>query len=91
MMVINDEKYSKEEWTEGYKERLGHVALIADGARCYMIMCEVKDPASSPRAIKSYDDRELRLGGELIQRNGITYIKLGERIRVSEIRREQAR
>lgn len=48
-----------EEWKEqnhrykpGYPERLGQVALIRQGAPCYLVMCEAVDVDARPRRVK---------------------------------------
>ena len=54
----------------GYKERMAHVSLVADGATTYMIMCEPKDVNVTPRTIKTFNSKELFLGGQTLKIDG---------------------
>lgn len=56
----------------GYKERLKHVDQIRLGANSFCIICVAKDVNSRPRAIKEFDAKLIRVGGELIK-DGIDY------------------
>ena len=69
----------------GWQERLGHVAKIRDGARCYLVMCEAKDVEASPRAIKSFNDRDLFVGGELREMDGDWWIERAGRVSAREL------
>jgi len=59
----------------GWRERLKHVDLIRGGAACYLVMCECVDVNASPRAIKSFNEHEVFVGGALIERDGDWWIE----------------
>jgi hypothetical protein len=54
----------------GYMERSRHIELIRGGARSYMIMCWGRDTEGGLSEILGFDDRELFVGGELIEIDG---------------------
>ena len=49
----------------GYRERQQHIESVRSGARCYLIMCTVKDPDARPRSIQDFNSSELFVGGDL--------------------------
>ena len=69
----------------GWQERLGHLAKIRGGARCYLVMCEAKDVEASPRAIKSFNDRDLFVGGALVEMDGDWWIERVGRVAVRDV------
>jgi hypothetical protein len=71
----------------GYKERERHIKEIQAGKPCYLIMCEAKDPESDRRVIKNINEKELFVGGELLEiEEGIIAIAYKSRIAVSEFK-----
>ena len=85
MMIAHHEKYTDNEENLGYQERLAHIAAIKNGAKCYMIMCLAKDANASPRAIKSFNENDIFVGGSIIKFEGNTYIELADRHPIKEI------
>ena len=69
----------------GYNERLKHVDKIRAGAKSFCILCLAKDPNSQPREIKDFDDKEIFVGGELIQDGEDCWLELTQRIKVDEL------
>ena len=69
----------------GWQERLGHLAKIRDGAQCYLVMCEAKDVGASPRTIKSFNDRDLFVGGALVEMDGDWWIERAGRVAVRDV------
>jgi hypothetical protein len=59
----------------GYPERVRHIASIRSGAACFMVMCYVKDPTAHPRKIAGFDEDQLFIGGDVLEKNGYTYIR----------------
>jgi len=55
------------------------------GARCYLVMCEAKDIDASPRAIKSFNDQDLFVGGELREMDGDLWIERAGRVPAREL------
>lgn len=70
----------------GYIERLNHVGMVEAGATTYMIMCEPKDVNVTPRSIKSFNSRELFLGGHIAKVNGETWLEMKARVPVENIK-----
>lgn len=85
MMIAHHEKYTNNEENLGYQERLDHIERIKSGARCYMIMCLAKDPEAAPRAIKSFNEKDIFVGENVIEYKGNTYVELADRHAISKI------
>ncbi len=85
MMVAHHEWYTDNEKNLGYQERLAHIEAIKSGAKCYMVMCLAKDPEASPRTIKSFNGKDIFVGGNIIEHNGNTYIELADRHAINKI------
>jgi hypothetical protein len=62
----------------GYQERMRHVAAIRAGAPCFMVMCSPLDPSAPPGSwrIAFFDEDDVRVGGKLVDRDGMTYIEV---------------
>ena len=71
----------------GYAERMRHVELIRKGARAYLVMCLAQDPSvhEAPREIKSFNSKELFVGGALHAIEGETWIEIVDRVRASAV------
>jgi hypothetical protein len=50
-------------------------------------MCLATDLSASPRTIKSFNSREIFVGGSMVERDGNTYIEVVERVTASNIAR----
>ena len=85
MMVANHVRFSGIEEKLGYQERLAHIEKIKKGAKCLMIMCLAKDVEAFPRSIKSYNQKDIFVGGRVIEYNQNTYIQLVDRYPISEL------
>ena len=83
MQVTDHEKYD-ERPIPGWEERLKHIELVRKGAKCYLVMCRVRDPNASPREIAGWNEREVFVGGELREVKGDTWIEAVRRIPISE-------
>ncbi len=64
----------------GYSERLQHIELIRRGAKAYLVMCLAEDPTASPREIKSFNSKEVFVGGELRVIDGDSWLELANRV-----------
>jgi hypothetical protein len=62
--------FGEESSNLGHAERLRHVEFIRAGAPAYMIMCMAVDPKAAPRTIASFNEREVFVGGKLIEADG---------------------
>ena len=85
MMIAHHEKYADNQDNLGYQERLSHIQAIKEGNKCYMVMCLAKNAKTSPRSIKSYNQKDIFIGGNTIEHNGDTYIELSNRETIKEI------
>ncbi|MDA0910215.1 MAG: hypothetical protein O2809_01470 [Proteobacteria bacterium] len=84
--VTNHQKYINMQDDLGYKERLEHIELILKGAaQVYLVMCKAKDENAVPRAIESYNKKDLFVGGSIIDFNGDKWVEMCKRIPISEI------
>ncbi|MCY1286522.1 hypothetical protein D9M69_369210 [compost metagenome] len=79
------EKYGGDSRNFGYNERLEHVQMIIDGASCYLVMCQVKDPVASPRDIKSWNRDSLFVGGRLEKIDGDWWVELADKIPADQL------
>lgn len=64
----------------GNNERLRHIKMIEDGAKCFLIMCIVKDLNAPKRQIKRYIENELFVGGGLLKVGDDIWIEITDRI-----------
>jgi len=71
----------------GYQERLRHIGLVENGAMAYMTICEAKDVSAIPRSVKKYNDKEVFLGGLLIDRNGDKWLELKGRFPIKDVQK----
>ena len=60
----------------GHRERLEHVLLIQNGARCYLLMCEATDEKSVPRKIKSFNEETVFQGGRVVDHDGEQWVEI---------------
>lgn len=81
------EKYGDDRGNDnlGYVERLQHVDLIRQGARSYLVMCLAKDPSASPREIKSFNNDEVFVGGDLQTIDGEAWVEVVSRVPASAV------
>lgn len=73
-------KYGSDSSNFGYNERCSHVDMIRRGARCYLVMCVAKNTEASPRAIKSFDNDFVFVGGALKEFDGDWWIELAGKV-----------
>ena len=82
MQLSHLEKYGEGQDNLGYMERLSHIKLIEDGAKCYMVMCLAKDSEGSPREILSFNKNNLFLGGRLEKIDSEWFIEISASVAV---------
>lgn len=70
----------------GLRERLDHVELVRQGARCFLVICIAKDVDSRPRDVKEFIRERVFLGGEVIEHKNASWIKFGKAIPANEAR-----
>ena len=71
----------------GYAERLAHVDLIRKGAKTYLVMCLAKDPSvhDAPREIKSFNSKDVFVGGPIHEIDGDSWVEIVDRVPVSTV------
>lgn len=84
-MVLHEVAALPDPGNLGRQERIRHLDLIRNGAVSYLVMCEAKDVDASPRSIKSINDRELFVGGRLLEMDGDLWIERVRRVAVREL------
>lgn len=70
----------EDEESQGAQERLQHIELIRGGYRCYLVMCQAQDTSANPRAVRSFNAREVFTGGELVELDEGYWLEFGERV-----------
>jgi hypothetical protein len=85
LMVTHRDKYVDDQNNFGFKERQEHVELIRNGAQCFMVMCKVKDSEAMPRTIESFNEKEIFVGGDILEMDGETWVKVRSRVPVEEV------
>jgi hypothetical protein len=85
MMLTHHEKFVGKEDKLGYQERNQHVERARNGTKCYMVMCLAKNVEASPRAIKSFNEKDIFVGGKVEELDGDTWIELVDRFPVSKL------
>lgn len=83
--VTYHEKFKGHENNLGYQERLHHIALIQSGAKSYMVMCLAADVTAHPRKIRSYNEKEVFVGGELIEHDNNHWLEMANRLSICNI------
>ncbi|MBI5038675.1 MAG: hypothetical protein HZC13_02750 [Nitrospirae bacterium] len=93
MRVHDNSNYVKVLYMEGDKhersparnERRRHVDLVRQGAPCYLIMQVARDVNALPRAIESFDQNTVLVGGDIIELNGDLWIQIEGEKSVEEL------
>ena len=80
--ITCNEVFAEKSGNPGYRERLRHVDLIEDGARCFCVLCIAKDEDESPRRISNFNSKELVVGGKLIKHKGDYWLEYRGRKRI---------
>ena len=84
-MLTHHSKYANNQGHPGYKERNRHVEEVHASTCCYMVMCQVKDVAATPRQIRSFDQDNVYLGGTLLECEGDLWIEIVRPIPAAEL------
>lgn len=69
----------------GHQERVRHIELVKNGARCYLIMCQADDIRATPRRVKDFDHENVFLGGKVIETESDFWIELLHRVPIQEV------
>jgi hypothetical protein len=86
MELTDHRAYRGNESDAGFQERLKHVELIRSGTKTLMVMCLATDPAAQPRDIKSFDQRDVFVGGRLIQADDDWWLERVDRVAIQNAR-----
>ena len=70
----------------GYSERLRHIDLLRNGNPGFMIMCLANDLAANPRTIHSFNEREVFVGGAVIDHDGEVWLEAVRREPIANVR-----
>ena len=84
--VAAHSKYPRDSDDFGWNERLRHIDLIRNNAKCYLVMCIAKDVDANPRAVKDFIDDRVFVGGA-IKDNGDTWIGCGPPVSLDDVGR----
>lgn len=68
----------------GYPERRQHLELIRNGYRALMVVAHKGEPTADGPTVQEWDDRELRVGGILLDRGGDIWLESVGRISTAE-------
>lgn len=68
----------------GYSERLRHIDLIRQGSASFMIMCLAEDIKADPRKIRSFNGKEIFVGGVIIDHNGESWLEYVRKVPITE-------
>ena len=82
--VAAHSKYPKDSDDFGWNERLRHIDLIRNNAKCYLVMCITKDVNANPRAIKEFIDDRVFVGGAIVD-DGDTWIGRGPPVNLDDV------
>lgn len=63
----------------GLQERLKHIERIRAGAPCFMVMCRAQDVHVVPRKIQDFDDIDLFVGGDIVEKDGAIWVQVAGR------------
>ena len=89
MMVTHHDAYVSNESSLGYCERLQHLDMVRSGQPVYMIMCRVDDPNASPREVDGFNKDDVFVGGELIERDGDSWLEFVDRVDFRSVRPQE--
>ncbi len=78
--VAAHEKFRGDPNNVGWKERLEHIDLVRAGRKCYLVMCTARDVNKNPRNVEDWNEDSLFVGGPVIELDGDSYVRLGERV-----------
>jgi hypothetical protein len=84
-MVLSNVAEPTDPGNLGRLERIRQLELICNGARCYFVMCEAKDPKAAPRSIRSFNERDVFVGGAVVEMDGDWWIERAARISAREL------
>jgi hypothetical protein len=83
-LVLHDKNAAPDPGNLGRLERVDHIKRIQAGAKCFLVMCEAKDVTAEPRSIKSFNDRDLFAGGQVVELDGDWWIERAGRVPARE-------
>jgi|SRR5438132_7219749 len=70
----------------GFRERLEHVELVKNGAKCQLVMCIAVDKEAIPRKIKDFIKDRLFPAGKIVQRNDDWWAELLPSVPVNQVK-----
>lgn len=90
-MVAHHTKHVEEPGPRlGYQERLRHLDMIRQGAKCILVTIRAKDKTASPREIAGFEKNFIIETDGLLEHEGNTYIKALRRVPRGDFTRKVA-
>jgi hypothetical protein len=85
MLVDHRINNSDDTSNAGYNERVRHIQEIRQGAPCFLIMCTAVDPQARPRKIEFFNEDDIFVGADIVEKDGATWIQIVGRKPVSDV------
>ena len=83
--LAHHSRYAENLENLGYRERVRHLDTLRNSHSGYVVMCKAKDPLAKPRAIGSFNEREVFQIGEIVEFDGDDWGEVKGRIPVREL------
>jgi len=90
-LIFNEQPASKGKANLGCNERRRHIDSVIAGAPCFLVMCSAEDVDAHPRRIESFDEKNLIVGGEIVEVEGELWIKADGLASIDAVRTTSAR
>ena len=71
--------------SNGIKERMQHIEMIRSGAQAYIVMIRAVNPHAIPREIASFNEKDIFVGGQLLEQDDKIWLSYTKRIPAREI------
>ena len=86
MRVSKHAHFADDQANLGYQERIEHIKLIRQGARCYLVMCEANQEKLPIREIKDFNSDDIFLAGRHVEIGGDSWLELAARVPAPSVR-----
>jgi len=83
--LAHHSRYAENPENLGYRERLRHLDTVRDSHSGYVVMCKANDPLAKPRAIDTFNEREVFQIGKIVEFDGDEWGEIVGRIQVREL------
>jgi hypothetical protein len=82
--IGNEEKLRADPRKAGRRERMEHLRLVAGGARCFLIMCQAKDPQANTREIDDFNRDQVFPAGRGLKEGSQWWVEVLQGVSVEE-------